>query len=61
MEDTQMPKPLRRAIHQLVAEAVQNCQEVLTYTEPFVAHHWKRKRGGRPPGGWPPTRCYKLR
>ncbi|MEU0216059.1 hypothetical protein ABZ281_13440 [Streptomyces sp. NPDC006265] len=42
MEDTQMPEPLRRAIHQLVAEAVQNCQEVLTYTEPFTAHDWKR-------------------
>lgn len=37
-----MPEPLRRAIHQLVAEAVQNCQEVLTYTEPFVSHDWKR-------------------
>ncbi|MGW3387859.1 hypothetical protein [Streptomyces cinereoruber] len=42
MEDTQMPEPLRRAIHQLVAEAVQNCQEVLTYTESFAAHDWKR-------------------
>ncbi|WP_228449773.1 hypothetical protein [Streptomyces alkaliterrae] len=42
MEDTQMPEPLRRAIHQLVAEGVQNCQEVLRYTEPDQAHTWKR-------------------
>lgn len=28
-----MPEPLRRAIHQLVSEAVANCQEVLRYTE----------------------------
>jgi hypothetical protein len=41
MDDT-MPEPLRRAIHQLVSEAVQNCQEVLSYTEPFAAHDWKR-------------------
>lgn len=37
-----MPEPLRRAIHQLVSEAVQNCQEVLRYTEPDQAHTWKR-------------------
>ncbi|MFH9298907.1 hypothetical protein [Streptomyces sp. NPDC017520] len=42
MESTPMPEPLRRAVHQLVAEAVSNCQDVLTYTEPFVAHDWKR-------------------
>ncbi|MFJ5811156.1 hypothetical protein [Streptomyces sp. NPDC093093] len=42
MEDTPMPKPLRRAVHQLVAEAVANCQEVLSHTEPFAAHDWKR-------------------
>jgi len=37
-----MPEPLRRAVHQLVAEAVQHCQEVLRYTEPDQAHTWKR-------------------
>ncbi|GHE16033.1 hypothetical protein GCM10010339_92620 [Streptomyces alanosinicus] len=37
-----MPEPLRRSIHQLVSEAVQNCQEVLRYTEPDQAHTWKR-------------------
>lgn len=37
-----MPEPLRRAIHELVSEAVQNCQEVLRYTEPDQAHTWKR-------------------
>ncbi|NEB39501.1 hypothetical protein G3I54_21690 [Streptomyces sp. SID14515] len=37
-----MPEPLRRAVHQLVSEAVQNCQEVLPYTEPDQAHTWKR-------------------
>lgn len=37
-----MPEPLRRAIHQLVSEGVQNCQEVLRYTEPDQAHTWKR-------------------
>lgn len=42
MADTQMPEPLRRAIHQLVSDAVQNCQEVLRYTEPDQAHTWKR-------------------
>jgi hypothetical protein len=42
MEDTPMPEPLRRAIHQLVSEAVQHCQEVLRYTEPDQAHSWKR-------------------
>ncbi|MFD3808544.1 hypothetical protein ACFWTC_34365 [Streptomyces sp. NPDC058619] len=42
MDDTPMPEPLRRAVHQLVAEAVTNCQEVLSYTEPFAAHDWKR-------------------
>ncbi|MFD9535326.1 hypothetical protein [Streptomyces sp. NPDC060010] len=42
MEDTPMPEPLRRAVHQLVAEAVTNCQEVLSHTEPFAAYDWKR-------------------
>ncbi|MFE2038466.1 hypothetical protein ACFXBB_35635 [Streptomyces scopuliridis] len=42
MEHTPMPEPLRRAIHQLVSEGVQNCQEVLRYTEPDQAHTWKR-------------------
>lgn len=42
MNDTQMPEPLRQAVHQLVSEAVMNCQEVLRYTEPNVAHDWKR-------------------
>lgn len=37
-----MPEPLRRAIHHLVSEGVQNCQEVLRYTEPEQAHTWKR-------------------
>jgi hypothetical protein len=42
MDDTQMPEPLWRAIHHLVSEGVQNCQEVLRYTEPDQAHTWKR-------------------
>ncbi|MBV9022873.1 MAG: hypothetical protein JO362_03465 [Streptomycetaceae bacterium] len=37
-----MPEPLRRAIHQLVSEAVMACQEVLRYTEPDQARAWKR-------------------
>ncbi|GGV90988.1 hypothetical protein GCM10010228_80490 [Streptomyces massasporeus] len=37
-----MPEPLRQAVHQLVSEAVMNCQDVLRYTEPDVAHDWKR-------------------
>ncbi|MQT03069.1 hypothetical protein FF041_23650 [Streptomyces jumonjinensis] len=37
-----MPEPLRQAVHQLVSEVVMNCQEVLRYTEPDVAHDWKR-------------------
>lgn len=37
-----MPEPLRRAVHQLVSETVQQCQEVLRYTEPDRAHDWKR-------------------
>ncbi|MDX2565519.1 hypothetical protein PV371_39280, partial [Streptomyces sp. TX20-6-3] len=37
-----MPEPLRRAVHQLVSEAIANCQEVLWYTEPDQAHTWKR-------------------
>ncbi|MFH7340701.1 hypothetical protein [Streptomyces sp. KHY 26] len=42
MEDTQMPEPLRQSVHQLVSEVVMNCQEVLRYTEPDMAHDWKR-------------------
>ncbi|MFD8937925.1 hypothetical protein ACFV0R_22200 [Streptomyces sp. NPDC059578] len=42
MEHTPMPEPLRRAIHHLVSEGVQNCQEVLRYTEPDQAHTWQR-------------------
>ncbi|MFI9630360.1 hypothetical protein [Streptomyces sp. NPDC052042] len=42
MEPTQMPEPLRRAVHQLVSEVVMNCQEVLRYTEPDIARDWKR-------------------
>ncbi|MCX5401322.1 hypothetical protein [Streptomyces sp. NBC_00102] len=42
MEETPMPEPLRRAVHQLISEAVMNCQEVLRYTEPDIAHDWKR-------------------
>ncbi|WP_282791490.1 hypothetical protein [Streptomyces sp. CC224B] len=43
MDGPQMPEPLRRAMHQLVSEAVQNCQEVvLRHTEPNQAHTWKR-------------------
>ncbi|MEW2400008.1 hypothetical protein [Streptomyces sp. NPDC046862] len=42
MDDTPMPEPLRRAVHQLVAEAVQNCQEVLRSTEPDLAGDWQR-------------------
>jgi len=30
------------AIHHLVSEGVQHCQEVLRYTEPDQAHTWKR-------------------
>lgn len=37
-----MPESLRQAIHQLVSEVVMNCQELLRYTEPDVAHDWKR-------------------
>ncbi|WP_432250743.1 hypothetical protein ACRAR1_29345 [Streptomyces sanyensis] len=42
MDSTPMPEPLRRAIPHLVSESVQNCQEVLRYTEPDQAHTWKR-------------------
>ncbi|PLW72035.1 hypothetical protein C0036_14855 [Streptomyces sp. DJ] len=37
-----MPESLRRAVHQLVCEAVQNCQEVLRYTDPDQADTWQR-------------------
>ncbi|MGK5631833.1 hypothetical protein [Streptomyces sp. URMC 123] len=42
MDITRMPDPLRRAVHQLVCEAVEKCQEVLRYTEPDQAHSWER-------------------
>jgi hypothetical protein len=42
MEANPMPEPLRRAVHQQVAETVRNCQEVLRYTEPDQAHTWQR-------------------
>ncbi|MFM9632845.1 hypothetical protein [Streptomyces galilaeus] len=42
MDDTKVPEPLRQAVHQLVSEAVMNCQEVLRYTEPDIARDWKR-------------------
>ncbi|MEU5163841.1 hypothetical protein AB0G74_30095 [Streptomyces sp. NPDC020875] len=42
MKHTPMPEPLRQAVHQLVSEAVLNCQDVLSYTEPRLAHDWKR-------------------
>ncbi|MFJ9551877.1 hypothetical protein [Streptomyces erythrochromogenes] len=42
MDSTSMPEPLRRAVHQLVSEAVLHCQDVLRYTEPDQAHTWKR-------------------
>ncbi|WP_413105671.1 hypothetical protein [Streptomyces sp. Inha503] len=42
MEDTPMPEPLWRAVHQLVSETVQQCQEVLRYTEPDQAYDWQR-------------------
>ncbi|MFJ3697314.1 hypothetical protein ACIPW9_24780 [Streptomyces sp. NPDC090052] len=37
-----MPEPLRQEVHELVSEAVMNCQEVLRYTEPDLARDWKR-------------------
>lgn len=42
MELAPMPEPLRQAVHELVSEAVMNCQEVLRYTEPDLARDWKR-------------------
>ncbi|MCU4749906.1 hypothetical protein [Streptomyces sp. G-5] len=42
MESTPMPEPLRRAVHELVSEAVFNCQEVLRYSQPDLAHDWQR-------------------
>ena len=37
-----MPEPMRRAVHQLVSEAVERCQDVLNYSSPDVARDWKR-------------------
>lgn len=36
MGHTPMPKLMRRAVNQLVSEAVERCQEVLSYAEPDV-------------------------
>ncbi|MFI9031100.1 hypothetical protein [Streptomyces sp. NPDC053560] len=55
MDSTPMPESLRRAVHQLVAEAVMQCQEVLRYTEPDQAHSWERMtlyRPQMPPARW---------
>ncbi|MFF5977119.1 hypothetical protein ACFY7C_37065 [Streptomyces sp. NPDC012769] len=56
MDSTPMPEPLRQAVHQLVGEAVSNCQEVLQYTEPGFAHDWKRMTLIAP--RMPPTRWH---
>jgi hypothetical protein len=32
MDDTQMPEPLWRAVHELICEAFLYCQEVQRYT-----------------------------
>ncbi|MFE5561669.1 hypothetical protein [Streptomyces sp. NPDC056544] len=37
-----MPEPLRRAVNQLVSEAVERCQEVMNFSAPDFAHDWKR-------------------
>lgn len=37
-----MPEPMRRAVNQLVYEAVERCQEVLSYAASDVARDWKR-------------------
>ncbi|MFD6231311.1 hypothetical protein ACFWFZ_31290 [Streptomyces sp. NPDC060232] len=42
MEYAPMPEPLRRAVNQLVSEAVGRCQEVMRYAASDVACDWKR-------------------
>ncbi|MFC9131850.1 hypothetical protein ACFT4A_34145 [Streptomyces sp. NPDC057099] len=42
MEHTPMPEPMRRAVNQLVYEAVERCQEVMSYAASDVARDWKR-------------------
>ncbi|MCF3960443.1 hypothetical protein [Streptomyces fuscigenes] len=42
MDESPMPEPLRHMIHQLVAEAVLKCEEVLRYTQPDLVHDWER-------------------
>jgi hypothetical protein len=42
MEHTPMPEPLRRAVNQMVYEAVERCQEVMSYAASDVARDWKR-------------------
>ncbi|WP_326809827.1 hypothetical protein OIE62_39700 [Streptomyces scopuliridis] len=42
MEHTPMPEPMRRAVDQLTSEAVERCQEVLSYAGSDVACDWKR-------------------
>jgi hypothetical protein len=37
-----MPADLRRVVHQLVAEAAMNLQDVLRCTEPDVGQDWRR-------------------
>lgn len=37
-----MPEPMRRAVNQLVSEAVERCQEVMSYAASDVARDWKR-------------------
>ncbi|MEE1751184.1 hypothetical protein [Streptomyces sp. SP18CS02] len=42
MQHTPMPEPMRRAVSQMVYEAVERCQEVLSYAASDVARDWKR-------------------
>ncbi|WP_331720051.1 hypothetical protein [Streptomyces sp. NBC_00147] len=42
MNHTPMPEPMRRAVNQLVSEAVERCQEVMSYAASDVARDWKR-------------------
>ncbi|MGX1676036.1 hypothetical protein [Streptomyces sp. NPDC055400] len=41
-DDVPLPEPLRRAMQSLTSEAVMNCEEVLRYTEPELAHDTQR-------------------
>ncbi|MFJ3713740.1 hypothetical protein [Streptomyces sp. NPDC090053] len=40
MEHTPMPEPMRRAVNQLTSEAVERCQEVMSYAGSDVAMDW---------------------